>query len=77
MAEGGIGAVIENLKDQEKFKIHMIAAKIWVERAIALVRSAPGGSELGTDEQVAQRILDGIAERRKTNRIPAATTGWL
>jgi hypothetical protein len=72
MSDGGFASVIENLKEPDKFKMHTLAAKVWVEQAIKLIRSAPGGETMGTDEQIAQKILDGIAERRKQQKATLA-----
>lgn len=58
-----VGGVAARIADRS-FIHDCVEASKWVESALAAVRAAPGGGSL-TDEEIAGRILEGIAERKK------------
>jgi hypothetical protein len=68
MSTDGVAGAIGNLVDPDRRQRHFAEARRFVQEAIAAVRTAPDADPAWTDEDIAERIVKGIAAKRDQQR---------
>ena len=62
---GGLKDALKFLQNPQMIKEQYQKAEKWVYAAIQLIKQAPGGDEIGNDEEIATKILEKIKPRTK------------